>query len=192
MKYLNTYKEASLRSPKLFEHNSFESVENIPAMFNLITDAKIVTIPYLWKKNLYRTDTGFNIHVLYGDRMIKGSIDKKERPHLPYAGPETDYKTLQEIYQNVDILKKIYNVAIYAIFLTETKVVVIFKDYFSKFDMVNYIYKIPYSNFQTLPIEIKDIINPSKKSDWETYSGGIEYTDGSSSNLSLFDWLYDK
>lgn len=184
MKYINSY--------KLFENDAFESVEDVPSMFNLITDAKIVTIPYLYQRSLHRTDTGFNIHVLYGDRVIRGSVDKKERPHLPYAGPEPDYKTLQEIYHNVDILKKIYNVAIYAIFLTETKVVVIFKDHFSKFDMVHYLYKIPYSNFQILPIEVKDIINPSKKSDWETYSGGIEYSDGSSSNLALFDWQYDK
>ena len=187
MKYIKPY--------RIFEsEEEFEDIDGIKSLFNLINNVEIFTIPYYFKPTWYggREDTGFNIHVLYGSRAVTGDNDKKQMKNTNHY--HQDFTTVQEIYHNDNILKKIYNLDVYKIVLTENKVAIIFKDHHVVGQRETRAYVIPYGNLKSLPDYVKDVLSEDNLGSHfhhkNAFSSGIRHSDGSTSNLSLFDWMY--
>lgn len=151
--------------------------EDIVKMFNLIMyDIQIYKIPYSYYGNA-ATRPDFFIYVL------DGSISEKD-----------DFKFMQELYHHHKILKDIYNLEFFNINLSTDKEygTIILYDYVMKnhkYNEKNYLSRIENFYFKSLPNDVNGRVfsdNPKAYS----ISKGINYSNGSSSNVALFDNIY--
>jgi len=155
---------------KLYE--SFEDdsiIEDLKDIFSfLIHDVQIKQIPYSYYSKLKKD---FNIYTIYGDS--KNISDDRE--------------FLRELYGDHDILKNIYNKEYFYINLKKYPLIILY-DYKSKY-MDNYLGKLDYSIFRSsIPVKIFNVLI---KPYTHELTPGIDYSDGSSGNLSLFPWIYE-
>jgi len=160
MKHLKRFNESD---------NSNEFADSL----NMIIDnINVVKIPYG-----YYSGFDFNLFVVYGERI-----------------EDDDFKFLKELYCYHEILQKIYNLDFYHIDLSTSKIIITFHEIRNKFNDLNYIRRIK-SNLlkDNLPTEIFNILDKRiSKSGFGSHSllRGIEYKNGDSGNISLFDWKY--
>jgi len=168
---------------KKFESDNYEPKDNIQGLkevFNLVLpNPEVFKIPYSY----YGSNTDFYIYVVSG---IRSEID--------------DYKFLQELYHNHQILNDIYNLEFFNITLSKTKTyatIVLYdfiKDPNYNKNVKNYISPDIIESKLPLPSNVKDRLKPAMlKKGYSNYlSKGILYSNGDSGNLSLFDWIYEK
>ncbi len=173
-----------IKSFRLYENNSDE----LPDLLNMVvSDAKIYELPYAYYGDPSK-NPDFNIYVIIGNRS-----------------ESDDHKLLQEIYHNHKILNEVYNLELFHIGLTKNEVIITLKDYKNDFygdnkrsytyKEENYLSKIKESFLRSnLPLDvfmkIKPYLGSFSSSDSKFLSKGIDYSNGNSGNLSLFDWVY--
>lgn len=144
--------------------------------FVMSDNASIYTLPF---GHFSRID--FNIYIIFGNRS---ELD--------------DFKFLQDLYTNIDILKEMYNLDFFHIKLTKDKACLILKEYIMDIDynknVENYLRDIPESKLKTvLPVDVMEFLKPEFSSFLKGGLGkGINYSNGDSGNLSLFDWIYQR
>ena len=132
---------------------------------NLISDPTIVSIPYSY----YGKSCDFNIYILYGDRI-----------------ENDDHEFLRELYGLHDIIKNLYNKDYYHITLKSGKAIIFLFDYMSDGCHKNYLRRMRnYLYRDKIPQDIYRLICSG-----DELISGIS-TDNGSSNLSLFDWIYE-
>ena len=169
-----------IKSFRLYE----SSVIDFPYVFNMVaTDIKVYTLPYYMYGNgsNKKVKPDFNIYVLCGSRVS-----------------DDDNTTLREVYHNHGILNEVNNVEIFTIILTKAEIIMVMYDYkweigYTKSE--NYLGGIPGSLLHKLPPELFDkikgrITSASNSRFGSRLSRGIEYSDGYSSNLCLFDCFF--
>lgn len=161
MKYLKLYES--------FDNSDMKDLEDIFSL--VIHDVQIEKIPYYYFNSDCKPD--FYIYIIYG--YLKNILSDRE--------------FLRELYGFNDILKNVYNKEYYYINLKRYPIIVLYDYLYS--DKKNYINfkKYFFKNIDKktkIPSEISYILNKN-----EDLGRGIDYSDGSSSNLSLFDWIYE-
>jgi len=150
-------------------------------------NVKIYELPYAHYGDPSK-NPDFNIYIIIGDRS-----------------ENDDHKLLQEIYHNHKILNEVYNLEFFHIGLTKNEVIITLKDYKNEFYGNNErTYKYKQENYlssikerflkDNLPSDVFNKVKPYLGSfsfrDNKFLSKGIDYSNGNSSNLSLFDWKY--
>ena len=147
---------------------------------NLISHPDIISIPYNYFKG---NSADFHIYFLYGERI-----------------ENNNHEFLRELYGLHDIINNIYNKEYFHIVLKSGKGIIILFDYkYTVYEGSTYKYSYERKNYLG---KIKDHLYYNKipeniyKLIRECSSGselisGIS-TDNGSSNLSLFDWIYEK
>ena len=104
---------------------------------------------------------------------------------------QDEHLLLKELYDYRDICKNIYNKDYFYIYLSESKVVVIFHDYTMDDGFKYYLKHLPIHFFVSkVPLNVWDILRNISHHGSNEISQGIKYTNGDSGNLALFDWKY--
>lgn len=172
MKHLKKYNESKEKTVFKDIVNDYEDLFS----YVMSDDAAIYTLPF---GHYSRID--FNIYIIFGHR-----------------GERDDFKFLQDLYTNIDILKQMYNLDFFHIKLTKDEACLILKEYIMDIDynknVENYLRDIPASKLKAvLPNNVMEFLKPEFS---EFHKGGlgkgIEYSNGDSGNLSLFDWIYQR
>ena len=172
MKYIKKF-ESDTWVPK-------DNIQGLKEVFNLVLpNPEVFKIPYSYRD--YKIPD-FDIYVVSGVRSERD-----------------DHKFLQELYHNNEILNEIYNLEFFNITLSETKTyaTIVLYDYirnpnYNK-NFKNYIPHDIIESKLTLPSNIKQRLEPAMvKQGYSNYlTKGILYSNGNSSNLSLFNWIYE-
>lgn len=170
MKYLKRFKEGEKKIEKDLEQ-----------MFNLVMySTEVYTMPYG-----HYSSFDFNIYIVKGSRYEKD-----------------DHQFLTDIYFNRDILKGVYNVDFFYIKLDKNDACLVLYDYildpnYNK-NVSNYLRDITEDKMKKfVPQNVMYFLKSgfsdynASKYNMKLYSG-IDYSDGRSGNLSLFNWKYEK
>lgn len=168
MKYLKIYEDFNNKEKEL------------ETMFGLVMgNTEVYKVPYSYYGEATKERRDFDIYVVSG---IKLESD--------------DYKVVQELYHNHEILNNLLNLEFFHIKLTKEYVTIVLYDLTSSFDKnnKNHLTTIPESKLP-LPQNIKRRLKFSKsislfRSGNDLYRH-IEFSDGRTSNIALFDWIYD-
>lgn len=172
MKHLKKYNESKEKTVFKNIVNDYEDLFS----YVMSDNSEIYTLPF---GHYSRID--FNIYIIFGNR-----------------GERDDFKFLQDLYTNIDILKQMYNLDFFHIKLTKDEACIILKEYIMDIDynknVENYLRDIPASKLKVvLPNNVMEFLKPEFS---EFYKGGlgkgINYSNGDSGNLSLFDWVYQR
>jgi len=148
-----------------------------------MSNIEIYKLPYVY----YGGGFDFNVYVIYGNRM-----------------ESNDHEFLKDLYQNHEILRNVYNLDFYHISLTKDEAIITIKEYkepnrgcsgFS--NRVFYLGEIKDGFLErNLPTTLFNKLKPSLGSISSSFNkklySGINYQNGNSGNLSLFDWIYDE
>lgn len=153
-----------MRYLKVYE--DFNSNDELKDIFSLvISNVEVYEIPYSY----YGSSKDFNIYVITGSRI-----------------ESDDHKLVQELYHNHTILNKLYNLEFFYISLTNNSATIVLYEYLNKFDDKNYLRKIPSSLFKgKVKTKLEDGFSLG------VLRKGIDWSNGDSSNLALFDWVYE-
>jgi len=152
-----------MRYLKLYENFNNKDLNELFSL--VISDSEFFEIPYSYHGSI----KNFNIYVVTGSRI-----------------ESNEHNLVQELYNNHEILKNIYNLDFFHIKLTQDFVTIVLFDYLSKHKDTNYLRKIPTNLFKGL---VRDRLQDSFSSYF--LHRGIDWSNGHSSNLSLFDWIYE-
>jgi hypothetical protein len=175
-----------MRYLKIYENFNNKEKE-LEDMFNLVIDnTEVYKIPYSYYGTATKERRDFDIYVVSGLRSEKN-----------------DHKLVQELYHNHTILNELLNLEFFHIRLTKKCVTIVLYDYVSSFNThktlkyadKNYISEIRDSKL-TLPSHIKSRLkfhkHFSRLKSGDFLFKGIDWSDGHSSNIALFDWIYVK
>ena len=172
MKYLKKFNESETKTVFKDIVNDYEDLFS----YVMSDNSEIYTLPF---GHYSRID--FNIYIIFGNRSERD-----------------DFKFLQDLSTNIDILKQMYNLDFFHIKLTKDESCIILKEYIMNIDynknVENYLRDIPASKLKTvLPNNVMEFLKPEFS---EFYKGGlgkgIDYSNGDSGNLSLLDWVYQR
>ena len=139
---------------------------DLKELFNLVlSNIEVIEIPYSYMGSV----KDFNIYVITGNKL-----------------ESDDGKLVQDLYLNHKILNNLYNLEFFYIKLTDSVATIVLFDYLSKHNDKNHLSRIPYNLFKGLAKErLKDSFS------FYLLHKGIDWSDGSSSNLGLYDWVYE-
>jgi len=172
MKYLKIYEDFNNKEKEL------------ETMFGLVMgNTEVYKIPYSYYGTATKERRDFDIYVVSG---LRNESD--------------DHKLVQELYHNHEILNELLNLEFFHIGLSKKYATIVLYDYVSSFDKNNknhlssiYTGKIP------LPSSIKSRLKftetrsrLSVRPDGDYLHRGIDFSDGHSSNIALFDRIYDE
>jgi hypothetical protein len=174
-----------LKYLKIYEDYSKE--KELKAIFNMIIDSiEVFKIPYSYYGTATKDRRDFDIYVVSG---LKSESD--------------DYKLLQELYHNHEILNEIYNLEFFNISLSKKYVTIVLYDYLIDTKKTsfkgnqNYLSSI-YTRKLPLPSPVKGRLKFTKTSsrllvrpNGDYLNPGIDWSDGHSSNIALFDRIYN-
>ena len=161
MKYLKEY--------KLFESKYDEEILDI--FNNICINTQTSSFEF-------RHGTDNTIHIVWGERI---EFD--------------DHQLLKNLYDYREILNKMYNMEYFYIYMNESLVIVVLHDLMvPSHNMKSYVpyIRLSRSKMPNVPSNIFGILD-NQQSNWRGYSAlqpGIRKTNGDSSNLALFDWIY--
>ena len=178
MKHIKSY-------TKLFESEDFNNKEKeLETMFGLVIgNTEVYKIPYSYYGTATKERRDFDIYVISG---LRNESD--------------DHKLVQELYHNHEILNELLNLEFFHIGLSKKYATIVLYDYVSSFDKnnKNHLSSI-YTSKLPLPTSIKSRLKFTKTSsrlsvrpDGDYLNRGIDFSDGSSSNIALHDWIYQK
>jgi hypothetical protein len=153
----------------LKSYKIFESIDESNDLFgSLLINIQSYSFPY-------DRDNKINIYVIHGERI-----------------EHSDHHFLKELYYYRSICNEVYNKEYFYIDMDESTATIVLFDYKGRFG-INYMKYIRSSYFiGKLPSKINQILDKAS-SDWRGFSAlqsGINYKNGDSSNLALFDWKY--
>ena len=144
----------------------------------IIDSIEVFKIPYSYYGTATKDRRDFDIYVVSG---LKSESD--------------DYKLLQELYHNHEILNEIYNLEFFNISLSKKYVTIVLYDYVKdpsyNINVKNHLSNIPDSKLP-LPSSVKSRLDFS-----DSHHGskrlhkGILKSNGDSSNIALFDRIYN-
>ncbi len=168
MKYLKKFNE------------SIDIENDLKSIFSLvILNPDVYKLPFG-----HYSSIDFNIYIISGDRSEKD-----------------DHKFIQELYHQHKILNQVYNLEFFHISANDkdTATIVLY-DYIMDLsyntNVKNYLSKITELKLKTVLPEVVMSRLDSALHGPNNYnrilSKGIDYSNGNSSNLSLFDWIYEK
>jgi hypothetical protein len=171
MRYLKVYEDFNNKEKEL------------ETMFGLVMgNTEVYRIPYSYYGEATKERRDFDIYVVSGTKQ-----------------ESDDYKLVQELYHNHEILNELLNLEFFHINLTKKYVTVVLYDYVSSFDKnnKNHLSSI-YTSKLPLPSHIKSRLKFSKttsrlsvRPDGDYLNRGIDWSNGNSSNIALFDHIYD-
>lgn len=177
MKYLKIYEDFNNKEKELED------------MFNLVIgDVEVYKIPYSYYGTATKERRDFDIYVLSGTKQ-----------------ESDDHKLVQELYHNHEILNELLNLEFFHISLSKEYATIVLYDYVSSFNVtknLRYANKNHLSSIYTsklpLPQNIKRRLEFTKTSsrlsvrpDGDYLNRGIDWSDGHSSNIALFDRIYN-
>ena len=172
MKYLKIYEDFNNKEKEL------------ETMFSLVMgNTEVYKIPYSYYGTATKERRDFDIYVVSGIR-----------------NESNDHKLVQELYHNHKILNEVFNLEFFHIGLSKKYATVVLYDYVSSFDKnnKNHLSSI-YTSKLPLPSNVKSRLKFTKTSsrlsvrpDGDYLNRGIDFSDGSSSNIALHDWIYQK
>ena len=160
MRYLKTY--------KLFESKYDEELLDI--FNNIMINTKISSFEF-------HRGTDNTVHVVWGERI---EFD--------------DHQLLKNLYDYREIFKKMYNMDYFYVYMDEGLVIIVLYDFMQKWGE-SYLphVRIERSKLPNVPPHIFNILDKQQGS-WSNHTPalrrGIRKTNGDSSNLALFDWIY--
>lgn len=166
MKHLTTY--------KIFESNYDDELLDI--FNNIITNTCTESFEF-------KHGTDNTAHIIWGERM-----------------EHDDHQLLKNLYDYREILNKMYNMDYFYVYMDESLVIVLLYDKLTKRGIESYVPHIRLDQVRSanrnlsavIPNNIFNILY-KEQSDWRGYKAlqpGIRKTNGDSSNLALFDWMY--
>jgi hypothetical protein len=171
-----------MRYLKIYEDFNNKEKE-LETMFGLVMgNTEVYRIPYSYYGEATKERRDFDIYVVSGTKQ-----------------ESDDYKLVQELYHNHEILNELLNLEFFHINLTKKYVTVVLYDYVSSFDKnnKNHLSSI-YTSKLPLPSNIKSRLKFSKttsrlsvRPDGDYLNRGIDWSNGNSSNIALFDHIYD-
>jgi hypothetical protein len=177
MKYLKIYEDFNNKEKELED------------MFNLVMgNTEVYKIPYSYYGTATKERRDFDIYVVSGTKQ-----------------ESDDHKLVQELYHNHEILNELLNLEFFHISLSKKYATVVLYDYVSSFNVtknLRYANKNHLSSIYTsklpLPQNIKSRLKFTKTSsrllvrpDGDYLNRGIDWSDGHSSNIALFDRIYN-
>jgi hypothetical protein len=172
MKYLKIYEDFNNKEKEL------------ETMFSLVMgNTEVYKISYSYYGTATKERRDFDIYVVSGVR-----------------NESNDHKLVQELYHNHKILNEVFNLEFFHIGLSKKYATVVLYDYVSSFDKnnKNHLSSI-YTSKLPLPSNVKSRLKFTETSsrlsvrrDGDYLNRGIDFSDGSSSNIALHDWIYVK
>lgn len=170
-----------MRYLKIYEDFNNKEKE-LETMFSLVMgNTEVYKIPYSYYGEATKERRDFDIYVVSGTKQ-----------------ESDDYKIIQELYHNHKILNELLNLELFYINLTKYVTIVLY-DYVSSFDKnnKNHLSSI-YTSKLPIPSHIKSRLKFSKttsrlsvRPDGDYLNKVIDWSDGRSSNIALFNHIYD-
>ena len=174
MKYLKIYEDFNSKD------------EELKTMFGLVMgNTEVYKIPYSYYGTATKESRDFDIYVVSGVRS-----------------ESNDHKLVQELYHNHEILNELLNLEFFHIGLSKKYATIVLYDYITNpsynKNVKNHLSDI-YTSKLPLPSNIKSRLKFYKtnsrlsvRPDGDYLHKGIDWSNGGGSNLSLYDWIYEK